>query len=233
MSDREQFESWWERAHNNGNPPRLGWQHWRIGDGYLVDDDDEEFQWRWEAWQASREALKAEQGEDSELLASAKKLEQEVGDIAGRLKQSLDSGFMFIPVPDLYAISTPETKYFPSYTTYTPHAEDVSRAISDGCEIQEYVKLERLQDAMNSCPDYPEKLPCPVLLEPGLRFGKGVPTRTMLGTLQRRAEYYAELEAMTPEQRAKQHEDLRNFLNLNPIDTTPNQYDALGKGERK
>ena len=47
--------------------------------------------------------------------------------------------------------------------------------------------------------DYPDVLPCPVMLEPGLRFGKGVPTRTMLGALQRRAEYYAELEAMTPE----------------------------------
>lgn len=61
MSERDSFEAWWERAHNNGNPPRFGWQHWRSGDGYLVDDDDEEFQWRWEAWQASREALKDEQ----------------------------------------------------------------------------------------------------------------------------------------------------------------------------
>lgn len=51
--------------------------------------------------------------------------------------------------------------------------------------------------------DYPETLPCPVMLEPGLRFGKGVPTKTMLGALQRRAEYYAELEAMTPDQRAQ------------------------------
>ncbi len=86
------------------------------------------------------------------------------------------------------------------------------------------------REALKAEQGYPDKLPCPVILEPGLRFGKGVPTRTMLGALQRRAEYYAELEAMTPEQRAKQHEDLRNFLNLNPIDTTPNQYDALGKG---
>lgn len=60
MSERDQFEAWWERVHNNGNPPRFGWQHWRSGDGYLVDDDETEFQWRWEAWQASREALEAE-----------------------------------------------------------------------------------------------------------------------------------------------------------------------------
>lgn len=62
-----------------------------------------------------------------------------------------------------------------------------------------------------SVPDYPETLPCPVMLEPGLKFGKGVPTRTMLGALRRRAEYYAELEAMTPEQRAEHDTGMKEF----------------------
>ena len=62
-----------------------------------------------------------------------------------------------------------------------------------------------------SVTDYPETLPCPVMLEPGLRFGKGVPTRTMLGALQRRAEYYAEIEAMTPEQRAEHDAGMKEF----------------------
>ncbi|MBW0869540.1 hypothetical protein [Citrobacter amalonaticus] len=62
-----------------------------------------------------------------------------------------------------------------------------------------------------SVPDYPETLPCPVMLEPGLRFGKGVPTRTMLGALQRRAECYAEFEAMTPEQRAEHEAGMKEF----------------------
>lgn len=62
-----------------------------------------------------------------------------------------------------------------------------------------------------SVPDYPETLPCPVMLEPGLRFGKGVPTKTMLGALQRRAEHYAELEAMTPEQRAQHDAGIKEF----------------------
>ena len=62
-----------------------------------------------------------------------------------------------------------------------------------------------------SVPDYPEVLPCPVMLEPGLRFGKGVNTRTMLGALQRRAEYHAELEAMTPEQRAEHDAGMKEF----------------------
>lgn len=74
MSERQSFEAWWERAHNNGSPPRFGWQHWRSGDGYLVDDDDEEFQWRWEAWQASREALKAEQAVSDAWIACADRM---------------------------------------------------------------------------------------------------------------------------------------------------------------
>lgn len=57
----------------------------------------------------------------------------------------------------------------------------------------------------------PETLPCPVLLEPGMRFGKGVRTQTMLDALQRRAEYYAELEAMTPAQRAKHEAGMKEF----------------------
>ncbi|MCM7330534.1 hypothetical protein [Enterobacter roggenkampii] len=61
----------------------------------------------------------------------------------------------------------------------------------------------RSSENVQEVQEYPETLPCPVFLEPALRFGKGVPTRTMLGALQRRAEYYAELEDMTPEQRAE------------------------------
>lgn len=59
--------------------------------------------------------------------------------------------------------------------------------------------------------EYPETLPCPVFLEPGLRFGKGVPTRTMLGALRRRSEYYSELEAMTPEQLAEHEAGMKEF----------------------
>ena len=62
-----------------------------------------------------------------------------------------------------------------------------------------------------SVPDYPETLPCPVMLEPGLRFGKGVQTNAMLGALQRRSEYYAELDAMTPEQRAHHEVGMKEF----------------------
>lgn len=57
----------------------------------------------------------------------------------------------------------------------------------------------------------PETLPCPVILEPGIKFGKGVRTQTMLDALQRRATYYAELESMTPEQLAEHDSDIKEF----------------------
>lgn len=74
-----------------------------------------------------------------------------------------------------------------------------------------WTKFYTAPPAPASVPDYPETLPCPVMLEPGLKFGKGVPTRTMLGALRRRAEYYAELEAMTPEQRAEHDTGMKEF----------------------
>lgn len=52
--------------------------------------------------------------------------------------------------------------------------------------------------------EYPEALPCPVILEPGFRFGKGVSTHLVLRALKNRAERYAELDAMGPEARAEQ-----------------------------
>ncbi|HHG2166109.1 TPA: DUF551 domain-containing protein [Klebsiella pneumoniae] len=52
-------------------------------------------------------------------------------------------------------------------------------------------------------PEYPETLPCPVLLEPGLRFGKGIKTSTMLAALSRRAVYESDLAALSPEERAE------------------------------
>lgn len=165
MSDRDQFEA---RAAEKLRLPVEVIQSARNGESYLHAFDSmnvmQPLNGWWDWWQASREALKAEQGEDSELLARAKKLEQEVGDIADRLKQPEDDGFMFIPAAYLYAIWTPGSKA-PSYTTDASSAFDCAK---EGWPVDEYVKLERLQDAMN-----------------------------------------------------------------HPIDTTPNQYDALGKGGEK
>ncbi|HHO0365351.1 TPA: DUF551 domain-containing protein [Klebsiella quasipneumoniae] len=64
--------------------------------------------------------------------------------------------------------------------------------------------------------EYPEVLPCPVLLEPGMRFGKGVKTRLVLDAIQRRAEQYAELEAMTQEERAEYDANIEAFKAMLP-----------------
>lgn len=71
--------------------------------------------------------------------------------------------------------------------------------------------------------EYPEKLPCPVLLEPGMRFGKGVKTRLVLEAIKRRAEHYAELEAMTPEERAEYDAGIEAFKAMlpKPVNVSP------------
>ncbi|ATT79940.1 hypothetical protein EH355_19395 [Salmonella enterica] len=53
-------------------------------------------------------------------------------------------------------------------------------------------------------------------LVPGLRFDKGCKTEGLLIALQRRAEYYAELDAMTPEERAKHDERIAEFKSMLP-----------------
>ncbi|EPA3154022.1 hypothetical protein ACQ248_004366 [Yersinia enterocolitica] len=57
--------------------------------------------------------------------------------------------------------------------------------------------------------EYPETLPCPVRLEPGLRLGKGLPIAMLFRALSRRADYEAEIAAMTPEQRVEHDQRTR------------------------
>ncbi|HEM7929161.1 TPA: hypothetical protein U2L63_000654 [Citrobacter braakii] len=81
-------------------------------------------------------------------------------------------------------------------------------------------------------PVVPETLPCPVHLEPGLKFGKGVRTQCMLDALRRRAEYYAELETMTPEQRAEHDAGIAEFkamLQAGNSPVTPDGYVLVPK----
>ncbi|MDM3455715.1 hypothetical protein [Citrobacter sp. Cb028] len=64
--------------------------------------------------------------------------------------------------------------------------------------------------------EIPETLPCPVFLEPGLKFGKGVRTQCVLDALRRRSDYYTELESMTPEQRAEHDANIAAFKSMLP-----------------
>lgn len=63
-------------------------------------------------------------------------------------------------------------------------------------------------------PEYPEVLPCSVLLEPGLRFGKGIKTSTMLAALARRAVYESDMAALSPEERAEFEAGIEDFKAL-------------------
>lgn len=63
-------------------------------------------------------------------------------------------------------------------------------------------------------PEYPEVLPCPVLLEPGLRFGKGIKTSTMLAALARRAVHESDMAALSPEERVEFQARIEDFKAL-------------------
>lgn len=78
------------------------------------------------------------------------------------------------------------------------------------------IKCGRVELDAQPAPEYPETLPCPVLLEPGMRFGKGVKTRLVLDAIQRRAEHYAELGSMTPEERAEHDANIEAFKAMLP-----------------
>ncbi|ALQ82702.1 hypothetical protein AQD72_08705 [Klebsiella pneumoniae] len=63
-------------------------------------------------------------------------------------------------------------------------------------------------------PEHPEVLPCSVLLEPGLRFGKGIKTSTMLAALARRAVHESDMAALSPEERAEFQAGIEGFKSL-------------------
>ncbi|EKO4094271.1 hypothetical protein P0G01_000891 [Salmonella enterica] len=93
---------------------------------------------------------------------------------------------------------------------------NIAYVIADKRERLRMFARDILRVSLQSVSGYPETLPCPVLLEPGMRFGKGIRTQTMLEALQRRAEYYAELDAMTPEERAEHDANIAAFKTMLP-----------------
>lgn len=79
-------------------------------------------------------------------------------------------------------------------------------------ELQERRKANSTPPA----PVVPETLPCSVELKPGLIIGKGCKTETLLSALQRRYDYNAEIDAMTPEERAKHYANIEAFKAMLP-----------------
>ncbi|HGK3930911.1 TPA: hypothetical protein ACJ2OB_002340 [Klebsiella pneumoniae] len=83
--------------------------------------------------------------------------------------------------------------------------------------------------------EYPDRLPCSVLLEPGLRFGKGIKTSTMLAALARRAVYESDLAALSPEEKAEFQARIEDFKALiaQPVPVVPQDVlEALQKVAR-
>jgi hypothetical protein len=59
-----------------------------------------------------------------------------------------------------------------------------------------------------------DRLPCSVLLEPGVRFGKGVPVSTLLLGIRNRQEYEKQQESLTPSQRKQQAKRIAEFKQM-------------------
>lgn len=93
-----------------------------------------------------------------------------------------------------------------------------------------YNSLARIVDkyrAPQPAPIVPVTLPCAVELKQGLIIGKGCKTETLLTALQRRADYYAEIDAMTPEERAEHDANIAAFKAMLP----PSALDSKQVGE--
>lgn len=93
---------------------------------------------------------------------------------------------------------------------------NIAYVIADKRERLRMFARDILRVSLQSVSGYPETLPCPVLLEPGMRFGKGIRTQTMLEALQRRADYYARLDAMTPKEQAELDARIAEFESMLP-----------------
>ena len=93
-------------------------------------------------------------------------------------------------------------------------ALQITLCYPDFREKAQYI-WDSARETQQPAPKYPEVLPCSVLLEPGLRFGKGIKTSTMLAALARRAVHESDMAALSPEERAEfkaRIEDLKSLI---------------------
>ena len=100
--------------------------------------------------------------------------------------------------------------------------------------------VEPLYRHAQPAPEYPETLPCPVLLEPGLRFGKGIKTSSVLAALARRAVYESDMAALSQEERAEFQARIEDFKALIaqpvpvvPEEATPDSIEILASARRR
>ncbi|HHI5107311.1 TPA: DUF551 domain-containing protein [Klebsiella pneumoniae] len=104
--------------------------------------------------------------------------------------------------------------------------DDGGDALSYRRLIQSFEPGTKLYLHAQPAPEYPETLPCPVLLEPGLRFGKGIKTSTMLAALARRAVHESDMAALSPEERVEFQARIEDFKALiaQPAPAVPGKW---------
>lgn len=104
LAQREKFEAWWERTQHNGNPPRFGWECWRDGEGYKVDDDESELDGMWEAWKAAGaelvEALEKAQGMEAYWKTQCRGITDHCEELQARIAE-LESRTVTVKLPYL------------------------------------------------------------------------------------------------------------------------------------
>lgn len=99
-----------------------------------------------------------------------------------------------------------------NYLALRGEIEDVRSQLYEAeNQANEYASELQERRKADSEPVAPKTLPCSVELNPGLIIGRGCKTETLLTALKRRADYYAELESMTPEQRAEHDAGIAEF----------------------
>ncbi|HBW0848202.1 TPA: DUF551 domain-containing protein [Klebsiella quasipneumoniae] len=103
------------------------------------------------------------------------------------------------------------------------HPETGYWLYDDPIELAKAIRKGPDMPPVQPVPEYPETLPCPVLLEPGLRFGKGIKTSTMLAALARRAVHESDMAALSTEERAEFQARIENFKALiaQPVPVVP------------
>ena len=195
MSERDQFEAWFSE---DGKYPHAVK---RSGEGYRLAAANSQ----WEAWQASREAIKDE--------------------------QPASERFMCVPAADLYELMHKGGEAY----SYTSSASDAAYWVKEGYTVREYVKLERLQEAFDqpvtdswiACADRMPELGKEVLVYRPDAPESGDPQIRLAIRNDRRPHgfscYCIPTHWMPLPAPPSNH----------PIDTTSQQYEALSKGESK
>lgn len=123
VTDRSMFEKWWESEHGS---PLDSWDSLRTPDGYCDDGIDGQF----ESWNACRAAM----------LQGADRPQNEPQNIPENIPAT-----QFKPVADLYGLTSPTV----GETSFTFDAVEARDFIDGGWSCQDYVELERFQEAVS------------------------------------------------------------------------------------